>query len=322
MLKEMDAILSIQNLRIHFFTYRGVIKAVDGISLRINKGEILGLIGETGCGKSVTGLSAMRLIESPGKIVSGRILFEGEDLLAKTESEMRSLRGSQISMIVQDPLSSLNPVYKIGEQIAESIRKHQNIEDKIAVEKALNILDDVRIPNPRGVMNRYPHELSGGMLQRVIIAIAICSGPKLIIADEATSALDVTIQAQILKLLKDLNLQLGTSILMITHDFGVLAHTCNSAAVMYAGHIVETASTVEILRAPHHPYAKGLINAIPSKKEHKLRTIKGKVPNLAYPPKGCIFHPRCDWVKKICLQEKPELFDLGNKHEVACFLYH
>jgi len=317
-------ILSVQDLRTYFFTYRGVIKAADGVSLRIEKGEVLGLIGETGCGKSVTGLSIMRLIEKPGKIVGGKIIFEREDLLKKTEDEMRKLRGGKISIIIQDPLSSLNPVFKIGDQVIESIRKHnKSMNKKEAKEKALNSLDQTKIPDPLGIVGRYPHELSGGMLQRVIIAIAVSCEPTLIIADEATSSLDVTIQAQILKLLRDLNKKLGTSTLMITHDFGVLAHVCDSAAVMYAGNLVESASTVDILKNPLHPYTKGLINAIPEPRNvnRQLKTIKGIVPGLANTPSGCIFHPRCEFVKKECLKDKPNLSDVDGRHRVACLLY-
>ena len=315
-------IATIEDLRVYFYTYHGIVKAVDGVSFNIKRGKILGLLGETGCGKSVTALSIMRLIDKPGKIVSGRIIFEGEDLLRKTEAEMKQLRGGKISIVFQDPMSSLNPVFKIGSQVIESLQKHKNLKKKEAMEETLDLLARVNIPDPLGIINKYPHELSGGMLQRVIIAIAISCEPALIIADEPTSALDVTIQAQILQLITELNVKLGTSTLMITHDFGVLANSCDSSAVMYAGHLVEFGDTSVILKNPLHPYTKGLINAIPiiSENNKKINTIKGAVPSLIDPPPGCIFHPRCDFTQKVCLQEKPKLVQVENQHWVSCFL--
>jgi oligopeptide/dipeptide ABC transporter ATP-binding protein len=309
---------------VYFFTYAGTVKAVDGVTFRIEKGKILGLIGETGSGKSVTAFAIMRLIDQPGKIMGGKIIFEGENLLSKTESEMKRLRGHKISMIFQDPMVSLNPVIKIGKQIIESNQKHRNLKRKDALEKAINLLESVKIPDPFGLMNKYPHELSGGMLQRVLIAIAISCEPLLILADEPTSSLDVTIQAQILKLITDLNLKLNTSTLMITHDFGVLANSCDSCAVMYSGKIVENGKTVDIIKEPLHPYTKGLINAIPkfSKNTQKIKTIKGIVPNLIDLPAGCIFNPRCDFAKSHCLKENPKLVEVNNQHWVSCFLYN
>jgi peptide/nickel transport system ATP-binding protein/oligopeptide transport system ATP-binding protein len=321
--KEDKITCLIEDLRVDFFTYNGTVKAVDGVSFKVESGKILGLIGETGCGKSVTALSIMRLIDEPGKIMSGRIIFEGEDLLKKTEAQMRKLRGCKISIIFQNPMVSLNPVFKIGSQVIETLQKHKNIRKKEALEETLDLLESVKMPDPSGMIDKYPHELSGGMLQRVLIAIAISCGPALIIADEATSSLDVTIQAQILRLIRDLNGKLGASTLMITHDFGVLATSCDSSAVMYAGNIVENGDTSDIIKSPLHPYTKGLINAIPklSQSIKKLNTIKGTIPSLVDPPPGCIFHLRCDFAKGRCLQEKPELLQVENRRWVSCFLY-
>jgi oligopeptide/dipeptide ABC transporter ATP-binding protein len=315
--------LTIEDLRTHFFTYHAIVRAVDGVSLKIAKGKMVGLVGETGCGKSVTGFSIMRQIEKPGRIVGGRIIFEGEDLLKKSEAEMRRIRGGKISMIFQDPMSSLNPVFKIGAQIIETILKHKDVRIQEAKDEALHALEQVQMPDPLGTLNKYPHELSGGMLQRVIIAIAILCEPDIIIADEPTSALDVTIQAQILRLIGDLNKKLRTSILMITHDFGVLAMVCDRIAVMYAGHLVENGATSDILGRPFHPYTRGLIQSIPriTETQERLSTIRGFVPNLATPTPGCIFHPRCDFAKKECLEEKPEWAQVEEQHWVSCFLH-
>jgi len=322
-MEREESALTIEDLRTYFFTYNATVRAVDGVSLGIAKGKMVGLVGETGCGKSVTGFSIMRLIEKPGRIVGGRIIFEKEDLLKKSEAEMRKIRGSKISMIFQDPMSSLNPVFKIGAQIIESILKHKNVTKQEAKDEAVHVLEQVQMPDPPGTLNKYPHELSGGMLQRVIIAIAILCEPRIMIADEPTSALDVTIQSQILRLIGDLNKEFHTSILMITHDFGVLAMLCDQIAVMYAGNLVENADTTAILKTPFHPYTQGLIKSIPTMTETKerLSTIRGFVPNLGNPPPGCIFHPRCDFAKKDCLKEKPGWVQVEDGHWVSCFLY-
>ena len=317
-----DILLSVEDLRTYFYTYRGVVKAVDGVSFQIKKGQIVGLIGESGCGKSVTGSSILRLVEKPGKIEGGRIIFENEDLLQKSQDEMRQLRGGKISMVFQDPMSSLNPVFNVGDQIIESVQKHKHIGKAEAKAQALEILDKVRIPNAARIMKRYPHELSGGMAQRVIIAISIACEPSLIIADEATSALDATIQAQILRLIRELNSKLGTSVLMITHDFGVLAQVCDSAIVMYAGNLIECGPTENILKNPLHPYTRGLMNAIPrlTKDQKKLNTISGTVPDLINAPSGCLFNTRCEFAERQCSQQKPSLIQAEKGHWASCFL--
>ncbi|TFF97073.1 MAG: ABC transporter ATP-binding protein [Promethearchaeota archaeon] len=375
-----NKLLEINNLRTYFYTEEGVVKAVDGVSFNIYEDEVLGLVGETGCGKSVTALSILRLVRAPGEIEEGEVLFKGKDLLSLKKKKMRKYRGKDITMIFQDPLNSLNPVMTVGDQINEVFELHQGDEiqreydqklkewnekkDKIKTlekklkdeellsdrkeseireriekleeetywrptrkrvyrSKSLKILEEVGIPDPEGILDRYPHELSGGMRQRVMISMALSCNPALLIADEPTTALDVTIQAQILDLMNDLKEKFKTSILMITHDLGLIAEICDRVAVMYSGNIVETASAERLFKSPKHPYTKGLISAIPTleKKKEKLDTIRGSVPNLIYPPKGCRFHPRCDYRLEVCDKVKPKLKETDENHYVACHLY-
>ncbi len=320
-----ETLISVKNLKTNFYTYAGVVKALDGVDFDIYKGETIGLVGETGCGKSVTALSIIRLIQwPPGKIDEGSIIFEGKDLLKLPESEMRKIRGNKISMIFQEPMNSFNPVFTIGDQIAEVIMLHQKKAKKEAWDQAIEMLKFTSIPAPERVAKSYPHELSGGMLQRAMISMALACQPELLIADEPTTALDVTIEAQILDLMKGLKTKMGASILLITHDLGIIAEMCDRVGVMYAGNIVELADVSTIFKNPSHPYTGGLICAIPSlatKQACRLDTIPGNVPNLIRPPEGCRFHPRCSKAMDRCKKEKPGVYDLGNGHLVSCFLY-
>ena len=374
-------LLEVRDLRTFFFVEEGVVKAVDGVAFDIYEDEVLGLVGETGCGKSVTALSILQLVRPPGKIMSGSVHFHGKNLLDLNEKEMRLLRGKNITMIFQDPLNSLNPVISVGKQVAEVFVLHQEkelkreldalllernkkIEEKkklqkelkdnedrlseeektellakieelkqatihipklkdVALKRSENIIKEVGIPDAKGILKRYPHELSGGMRQRVMIAMALSCNPGLLIADEPTTALDVTIQAQILDLMKDLKNRFRTSILIITHDLGIIAEICDRIAVMYSGNIVEYATADDLFKKPRHPYTKGLMGAIPSieKKDQKLITIRGMVPNLIYPPSGCRFHPRCDYRLEICDKIKPVLTEIADKYFIACHLF-
>ncbi len=320
-----EVLVSIRGLKTNFYTYAGVVKALDGIDLDIYKGETLGLVGETGCGKSVTALSIIRLIQwPPGKIDEGSILFDGKDILKIPEKEMRQIRGNKVSMIFQEPMMSFNPVFTIGSQIAEVFVLHQRMDKKMAYEKAIEMLKFTGIPGPERVAKSHPHELSGGMLQRAMIAMALACKPQLLIADEPTTALDVTIEAQILELMKDLKSKTGASILMITHDLGVVADMCDRIGVMYAGNIVELSDTRSIFNGPLHPYTRGLIGAIPkmtTRAGTRLDIITGNVPNLIYPPAGCRFHPRCGAAMDICKKEKPPLCEVNTGHSVACHLF-
>ncbi len=379
--KPAKKLLEVKNLKTYFYTEEGIVKAVDGVSFNIYEDEVLGLVGETGCGKSVTALSLLQLVRAPGKIIEGSVIFKGEELLKLKEKEMREKRGKDITMIFQDPLNSLNPVFSVGKQISEVFKLHQdtelhkeldnrklerfrkkeeikvlkkalkdknnplteeeireinakkqkfkketghipNIED-VALDKTEEIIEEVGIPDARGILKRYPHELSGGMRQRVMIAMALSCNPALLIADEPTTALDVTIQAQILDLMIDLRERFKTSILLITHDLGIIAEMCDRIAVMYSGNIVEYAIAEDLFKNPRHPYTKGLIGAIPSieKKDQKLETIRGMVPNLIYPPSGCRFHPRCDYRMEICDKVKPPLTKISFRYFVACHLF-
>lgn len=323
--KMSDIILSIKGLKTNFYTYAGVVKALDGIDLDVYKGETLGLVGETGCGKSVTALSIMRLIRwPPGKIDDGNIIFEGKDILKLPDKEMRSIRGNKISMIFQEPMTSLNPVFTIGEQISEVLILHQHMNKRNAWLKAIEMLSFTGIPSPERIALNHPHELSGGMLQRAMIAMALACQPDLLIADEPTTALDVTIQAQILELIRDLKTKSNASVLIITHDLGVVAETCDRIGVMYAGNIVELCKVQDVFTSPKHPYTMGLIKSIPrmsQKPGERLDTIPGSVPNLIYPPGGCRFHPRCSKVMDICKTEKPRVCEVESGHFVACHLY-
>lgn len=314
-------LLDIQELKTHFFTEDGVVQAVDDVSFQLEPGQKMGLVGESGCGKSVTALSVMRLIpDPPGRIVSGRILFDGIDLVQIPKEEMRTVRGRQISMIFQDPMTSLNPVFTVGSQIDEAIELHQGLEAEEARQKTLQMLETVNIANTDRVANSYPHELSGGMRQRCMIAMALSCRPKLLIADEPTTSLDVTIEAQILDLIDDLNRKLNTALLLITHDMGIIAEMSQKVAVMYGGTIVEMADTRTLFKGPQHPYTVGLLESIPSLSVEKtdLKIIPGSVPDLIKPPAGCRFHPRCDQCKEACRHERPLLVDVGGGHLVAC----
>ncbi|MBT7155043.1 MAG: ABC transporter ATP-binding protein [Deltaproteobacteria bacterium] len=320
--QNSQQILEIRDLKTHFFTYHGVIKAVDGVSLTINREEVLGIVGETGCGKSITARSILKLIQDPGRIMDGTIHLDGEDILSKSEKEMQHIRGGKVSMIFQNPLSSLNPIFTIGEQVCHIIRIHQGNDKKAARARALEMFSQVRLPNPNRLLKKYPHELSGGQLQRVMIAMALSCEPDLLIADEPTTALDVTIQAQILTLMLRLKEETRTSILLISHDLGVIAELCDKVAIMYAGKIVELASATDIFNRPLHPYTEGLMSSIPGegKPGDKLETIKGIVPNLIAPPPGCRFHPRCPIAEPVCSRKSPTLTEDQTGHSVACHL--
>ncbi len=321
-----DNLLKIKNLRTYFFTRRGIVKAVDGVDMEAKKGKLTALVGESGCGKSVTGLSIMGLIPSPvGKIVEGEILFEGNDLAKLNYKEMVDLRGKDISMIFQEPMTSLNPVLTIGRQVGEPLRIHSSLSPEEINERVLSILDLVGIPEPHSRLKSYPHQLSGGMRQRVMIAMALICRPKLLIADEPTTALDVTIQAQILDLMLELMKKINTSIILITHDLGVVAEVCDEVNVMYAGKIVEKGDVFGIFDNPSHPYTWGLLRSIPriekKGKAKKLYTIKGMVPNLIDPPPGCRFADRCDKARGICCEEEPPFTTIEEGHFVKCWLF-
>jgi len=318
-----EFLLNIDDLKVYYFTLEGIVKAVEGVHLKIGKGEALGLVGESGCGKSTTAHSILRLVKKPGKIVEGKIWFENEDLLAKSEAEMRKIRGARIAMIFQNPMTSLNPVFTVGSQIAESIKLHQNVEKREIKEKVLEILDKVGIPSARERMKDYPHEYSGGMCQRAMVAMALSCNPNLLIADEPTTNLDVTIQAQILDLLRALRKEFGASILLIGHDLGVISELCDTVAVMYAGKLIEHADLATLFKEAKHPYTQALLGSIPrlDLETERLRVIPGVVPRLINPPPGCRFHPRCEYVKEICRKEEPPLIEIKQGHTVACFLY-
>ncbi len=318
----MQNLLDIKNLKLSFFTPAGEVKSLNDVSISMKEGDVLGVVGESGSGKSVMAHSILRLTPFPGKIVSGEIKFNGHTITNKTESEMQKIRGNEVSLIFQDPMTSLNPVYTIGEQIKEPLRLHTNLtKDKIE-ERAIELLDLVGINEPKKRLKQYPHEFSGGMRQRVMIAIALACEPKLLIADEPTTALDVTIQAQILELMMELKKKIGMSIIMITHDLGVVAGMCQSVAVMYAGKIVEYGSAEDIFYNPRHEYTKGLLKSVPklNDDEHeKLIPIEGVPVDVLNPPKGCPFAPRCEKCMKICLREMPPYTHLSETHYSACW---
>jgi peptide/nickel transport system ATP-binding protein/oligopeptide transport system ATP-binding protein len=322
----MAPLLEIKGLKTYFFTRKGIVKAVDGLDLHIDEGKTLGLVGESGCGKSMTALSIMRLVPEPmGRIVEGSILFEGTDLVKLSEPEMRRIRGNRISMVFQEPMTSLNPVLKIGLQLAEAIELHQRLSSKEAWQQSVEMLRMVGIPSPETRINEYPHQMSGGMRQRVMIAMALSCRPKLMIADEPTTALDVTIQAQILDLINKLKERVGSSILLITHNLGVVAEVAQSVGVMYAGHMVEYADVVALFKDPKHPYTVGLFQSIPQKrgrgKREKLQAIPGLVPDLLGLPVGCKFQDRCTRVFSRCKEEDPPWLTLDGGHKVRCWLY-
>ena len=320
-------LLQVKNLKTYFYTEDGVVKAVDGVDFEVYPGEVLGLVGESGCGKSVTSFSVMRLIGVPGKVVEGEIFFEGTDLLKIPESEMMKIRGNRISMIFQQPQSALNPVFRAGNQISEVLDIHLNYDKEAARKRAIQLLELVGIPEPERRAESFPHELSGGMAQRVMIAMALACVPDLLIADEPTTALDVTIQAQILDLMRDLRTKFGSAVILITHDLGVIAEMADRVAVMYAGEIVEQSDVFTIFKEPLHPYTKGLIGSTPvlGNVRDRLDVIPGSVPNLVNLPPGCRFAPRCqarlDHQLSICTEERPNLIEVAEKHTVRCWLF-
>ncbi len=323
----MPPLLEIKNLKTHFSTAKGVVKAVDGVDIALNPGDTLGIVGESGCGKTVLALSILRLIPiPPGRIVSGQILFEGRDLLQLTQDEMRQVRGRDISMVFQEPMTSLNPVFRVGEQIAEGIRLHQHLNSREALQRAIDMLRLVGIPSPEVRADDYPHQMSGGMRQRVMIAMALACNPRLMLADEPTTALDVTIQAQIIDLINHLKTEKGTSVILVTHDLGVIAEAAQWVAVMYAGRIVEQAAVSSLFETPLHPYTLGLMSSIPKmdkKKEtrNRLAVIPGSIPPLYNLPAGCSFQERCGDVMAVCRQRYPELTEPIPNHRVRCWKY-
>jgi oligopeptide/dipeptide ABC transporter ATP-binding protein len=323
----MAHLLEVRNLQTHFPTRSGLVRAVDGVSFHIDRGELLGLVGESGCGKSITALSVMRLIALPGRIVNGEILFDGKDLLKVSDSEMREMRGDDIAMIFQDPMTSLNPVFTVGEQIAEALRLHRKLSRKDARQATIEAMREVAIPDPARRVDDYPHQLSGGMRQRVMIAMALACNPKLLIADEPTTALDVTIQAQILELLDDLRKQRELAVLLITHDLGVVAEVADRVAVMYTGRIVEESPVEELFARPKHPYTEGLLRSVPKLtsteiiRKERLETIEGVVPRPTDLPPGCHFAPRCPHRMPRCTTEEIPLYQLEGNVEVRCVLY-
>lgn len=319
----MENLLEVRDLKTYFYTDSGIVKAVDGVSFDVKPGRTLGIVGESGCGKSITSMSILKLIEKPGKIVEGTIKFDGNDIIPMNDKEIREVRGNDISMIFQEPMTSLNPVFRIEDQIMEAVMLHQGLDKKEAKKVAVDMLSFVGIPRPEQVARDYPHQLSGGMRQRVMIAMALACRPKLLIADEPTTALDVTIQAQILKLMNELKEKTNTAIMLITHDLGVIAQMADDVIVMYAGKIVESAPVHELFKNPQHPYTKGLLASIPSLDQDKdrLYSIDGVVPNPFHLPKGCYFAPRCEFAKEECKCKMPQTTKTGENHMVRCFLF-
>jgi oligopeptide/dipeptide ABC transporter ATP-binding protein len=321
-----ENLLEVNNLKTYFFTRGGVVKAVDDVTFVMKAGQTLGVVGESGCGKSVTALSVMRLVASPpGKIVGGEINFDGEDIMDKSQEELTDIRGSKMSMIFQDPMTSLNPVFNVGSQIAETVKRHRKgVSNDQAWQRAVEMLDLVRIPDAKRRAKNYPHEFSGGMRQRVMIAIALACNPRLLIADEPTTALDVTIQAQVLELMSGLSKEFGTSVMLITHDLGVVAGTCQHVNVMYAGHVVESAPVRQIFQTPAHPYTVGLLQSIPRLNDQRgtpLKPIAGQPPDLSRTITGCPYATRCPKVQNRCRQERPELLSVGRGEQVAACFY-
>jgi peptide/nickel transport system ATP-binding protein len=320
-----DHLLEIRGLKTYFATDNGVVHAVDGVDLAIDRGETLGVVGESGCGKTVTAMSVLKLIAMPpGRIVAGQILWQGRDLVPLTPEEMRPIRSKEIGIVFQEPMTSLNPVYTVGAQIAETVREHEGLGRRAALEKAVEMLRLVHIPNPHRRVNDYPHQFSGGMRQRVMIAMALSCNPKLLIADEPTTALDVTIQAQILELITEMKERLGMAVMLITHAMGVVAETAQRVAVMYAGKVVEEAPVAELFSRPRHPYTRGLIRSIPridrAGRKERLAAIAGIVPSLLEPPPGCRFAARCEFAMPVCNAATPPLRRVATDHEVACVL--
>ncbi len=320
----MEPLLSIENLKTYFFTSSGTVKTVDDVSLSVRSSGRLGIVGESGCGKSMTALSILRLVSSPGKIVGGKVFLDGAkknlDLISLPEQEMRKIRGGRIAMIFQDPMTSLNPVFTIGDQIEEAVALHQNLPKNKRWEAVIESLRKVKIPDSERVAKSYPHELSGGMRQRAMIAMALSCKPDLLIADEPTTALDVTIQAQVLLLLKELQEELKMAFILITHDLGIIAETVEDVVVMYAGKVVERASTEKLFEHPRHPYTRALLQSVPTLESRgRLATIAGSVPDLSHLPQGCLYQDRCERVQSRCRQEDPPLFELAPGHDGRCF---
>ena len=316
-----EKILDIKGLKTYFYTRRGLVKAVDEVGFSLKRGEIMGLVGESGAGKSITGFSILSLIDEPGRIVSGSIMFEGRDLLETSEEEMRKIRGNRISMVFQDPQTSLDPVFTIGYQIIEALRLHHDLSPSAARDRAVMLLRQVGIPSPEDRLSDYPHQFSGGMRQRVVISIAMASDPALLIADEPTTALDVTVQAQVLTLMRNLVREKGTAMILITHDIALVGQFCDTICVMYAGRLVEKGSKAQIIRTPGHPYTQGLLNSIPGSQapRKRLNQIPGMMPNLIDLPPGCAFAPRCPHAVEACGQPQ-KLIEIGIGHEAACHL--
>jgi peptide/nickel transport system ATP-binding protein len=321
-LRVSKNLLEVRGLRTYFASERGEVRAVDGVDFTLERGRTLGIVGESGCGKSVSALSIMGLVpQPPGRIAGGEVLFEGKDLLKLPAQRLRDLRGDQLSMIFQEPMTSLNPAFPVGEQVAEALLRHRNISNNEAKNNAIEMLRRVRIPSPERRARDYPHQLSGGMRQRVMIAMALACNPKLLIADEPTTALDVTIQAQILELMRALRAELGTAIILITHDLGVIAELADEVIVMYAGKVIERCAAGRVFSEPQHPYTVGLLGSIPRLhlQQERLSAIEGFVPDAASPPAGCRFHPRCPFVVEKCLREVPPLMEIGKDHYAACW---
>jgi oligopeptide/dipeptide ABC transporter ATP-binding protein len=311
-------ILEVSNLKTYFFTEAGVVKALEDISFTAEKGRTVGLVGESGSGKSVTAQSVLRIVPKPGKIIGGNVLFEGEDLLAKKEDDMRKFRGKKISLIFQDPTTSLNPLFSIGNQLADIVIQHNKVKKEEAYEQVIKTLKIAKLPDPEQSLYQYPHQFSGGMKQRICIARALLLNPALLFADEPTTNLDVTIQAQIIKLLKDLQGEIGMTLVMITHDMGIIADMCKCVVVLYAGHVMESGDIETIFEKPH-PYTEALLKAVPRLDQtRRLVSIPGNIPNLIEPPSGCVFHPRCQYAIDLCKEKVPPLEDMGDSHFIAC----
>lgn len=321
-----QALLSVEHLHTSFFTHLGEVKAIRDVSFTVNKGEIIGIVGESGSGKSVTSLSILRLLQRPGKIVGGKVLLSGEDLVTKTAAQMHKIRGNRIAMVFQDPMTALNPLFTIGNQIDETLMQHQHLSKAAAKEKTIQMLTTVGIPSPEKRYSCYPHEFSGGMRQRAMIAMALSCEPELLIADEPTTALDVTIQAQVLQLMKNLNDQMGMSTILITHDLGCVASTCSRILVMYGGQIMESGTDQDIFYRPRHPYTMGLLNSIPKRGneaiKERLVPIVGTPPDMLHPPTGCPFYPRCVFAMRRCATEESPDFEMDAGHKVKCWLCH
>lgn len=311
-------ILEIENLKTYFFTEAGVVRAVDDVTMSVEKGCTIGLVGESGSGKSVTAQSVLRIVPRPGRIVEGKVIFEGEDLLLKKEDEMRRYRGKKISLIFQDPTSSLNPLFTIGSQLSDIVMEHERLKKDDAIDRVVKTLKIVKLPDPESAIYQYPHQFSGGMKQRICIARALLLNPNLLFADEPTTNLDVTIQAQIISLLKDLQREMGMTLVMITHDMGIVAEMCKWVVVLYAGNVMESGSIDDIFERPH-PYTEALLKAVPRLDEtRKLISIPGNIPNLIDPPPGCRFHPRCQYAIDLCKERKPTLEEVGDGHFISC----